>query len=64
LSNRLIRNVFPGEFGRLFVECIIQNVPALPQDFAHTADAKRVIDGRLALGLNLTSTRADKGRAR
>jgi hypothetical protein len=64
LSNRLIRNVFPGEFGWLFVESIIQNVPALPQDFAHTVDAKRVIDGRLALGLNLTNTRADKGRAR
>jgi hypothetical protein len=30
---------------------MIQNVPALPQDFAPFADAKEVIDGRLALGL-------------
>jgi hypothetical protein len=50
LSNSLNRIGFLQAFNRLVDDDMIQNVPALPQDFAPTADAKEVIDGRLALG--------------
>jgi hypothetical protein len=50
LSNRLIYIPFSGDFTLLSAKSMIQNVPALPQDFRPAADAKEVIDGRLALG--------------
>ena len=45
---RLLR--WAGDFTLLSAKSMIQNVPALPQDFPPAADAKEVIDGRLALG--------------
>jgi hypothetical protein len=50
LSNQLIYAAFLGDLPSLIAKLTIQNVPALPQDFPPAADAKEVIDGRLALG--------------